>query len=129
MNSDGFVALTKCYFCNKDHQVLLSTRPHTFNRKVAEAHGKVIDMSPCNECEAFMKRGIILITIDHAKSEQDWNKERMSNPYRTGGWFVITEDAFKRIFMDTPENTGGCSSRTRRLVRLAWQAPTEGGKS
>jgi hypothetical protein len=54
-----------------------------------------------------MKKGIILITIDDAKSGEDWNKpplrneERqgwMPNPYRTGGWLVITDDAAKRMF-------------------------------
>src|ERR1043165_3388894 len=100
MNSDGFVALTKCYFCLKDDKLLLNTRPDKFNKHVAEAHGCVVDMDPCVECKKHMQDGIILISIDPEKSEPGWNKERIPNPYRTGGWWVIKEHAVKRMFND-----------------------------
>jgi hypothetical protein len=138
MTGDGFVALTKCYYCQKDHQILLNTRPHTFNKRVAEAHGKIVDMSPCTECEGFMKKGIILITIDHEKSEPDWFKERMPNPYRTGGWFVVTEDAVRRMFNGKRELNFALKERwifieheAAKRVGLFDAAPTEGegGKS
>lgn len=102
------VALTKCYFCQKDDCIVINTRLGTLNAaKVEKMHGKTISMEPCQKCADLMKMGIILITIDDAKSGEGWNKpplrndERegwIPNPYRTGGWFVITDDAAKRMF-------------------------------
>ena len=60
-------------------------------------HGKVIDMTPCNKCTDLMKQGIILITIDPDKSEPGWNRASMPNPYRTGGWFVVRDEAVERF--------------------------------
>ena len=92
------IALTKCYFCNEDYEIIMSRRL-TINPdpKIEEMNGKVIDMSPCPKCQELMKKGIILITFDPAKSEPEWYKSKMPNPYRTGGWFVVTEDGFKRM--------------------------------
>jgi hypothetical protein len=42
-----------------------------------------------------MKRGIILVSIRDGESESG-----SDNPYRTGGWIVVTEDAIKRICTD-----------------------------
>ena len=66
-------------------------------RMVENMQGKVLDMTPCSECEGYMKAGIILMTFDPAKSEPDWNKAPIPNPYRSGGFFVIKEEAFKRL--------------------------------
>lgn len=109
MSESNFeVALTKCFFCNGDHQILMNsllTPRHAAN--VKQAHGMVIDMSPCNKCEEMMKMGVILITIDPAKSTKDWNKPPrgtepkdnwMPNPYRTGGWFVVRDEFVRRVF-------------------------------
>lgn len=52
-----------------------------------------MDQEPCNECKKHMKMGIILISVDEEKSGKD-----MQNPYRTGGWVVVTEDFIKRTF-------------------------------
>jgi len=93
------VALTKCYYCNKNDRILMNTRlTPTKARQVETAHGKVIDMEPCNECSDLMKKGIILLTIDPEKSSPSWEKESIPNPYRTGGFFVVTEDFCKRVF-------------------------------
>ena len=67
-------------------------------KKVQEMHGKVVDMAPCPKCEALMKQGIILLTFDPELSDKGWEKEAMPNPYRTGGFFVVTEDACKNLF-------------------------------
>ncbi len=110
------VALTNCYFCGKGDRILLNTLlTPVMAQRVESAHGKVIDMEPCSECKKWMDRGIILLTIDGGKSEPGWNSppteysdyERrkgganppwMPNPYRAGGFFVMKEEAFKRIF-------------------------------
>lgn len=96
------VALTKCFFCGGDGNIII---PRTLTQKVAnsveEMHGKVVDMNPCNKCKELMKQGVILITFDPAKSEKDWNKHGpVPNPYRTGGFFVVKDEAVRRIFND-----------------------------
>ena len=46
---------------------------------------------------------VLLIGIDDAKSEPNWFKERIPNPYRTGAWSVIKEEAFDRLPLCGPE--------------------------
>lgn len=98
------VALTKCYYCGKDNEILLDKRL----KDISALHGKVCTMNPCNECQEFMKKSIILIGIDEEKSDPGWNsppsnstlKERQSwmpNPYRTGSFVVVTEQGFERM--------------------------------
>lgn len=94
------VSLTKCFFCNKDDKIVLNkTLTERHAKNVESMHGMIIDMDPCNECKDFMKQGLIVITIDPSRSEPDWNKERIPNPYRTGGWFVV-KDRVADIFDD-----------------------------
>ena len=88
------VALTKCFYCQEDSTILMNTRlTEHYARQVESAHGKVIDMTPCPQCEEYMAQGVILITIDDSKSGKDWNKADIPNPYRTGGWFVVRDES------------------------------------
>lgn len=89
------IALTKCYFCGEGDTILISTRQT--NKHVDEADGKVIDMIPCSKCRSYMEQGVIIIAIDESKSGPDWFKQKMPNPYRTGGWWVVTDEAIARI--------------------------------
>lgn len=100
MNRDRLgVALTKCYFCLGDNYIVMnSLLRNSIATEVEKMHKKVVDMTPCSECEEYMKQGVILITIDSKRSSKDWDKQEIPNPYRTGGWFVITDEAIKRIF-------------------------------
>lgn len=90
-------ALTKCYFCQESFEIVMSTifvSPDSERAKrFEEMNGKVINMIPCQKCQGLMKQGVIIITIDDAKSGKDWWKEKMPNPYRTGGWVVLTDEA------------------------------------
>ena len=98
------VALTKCFYCLEGDKILLNKTltPHMAS-KVEKMNGCVLDMEPCPKCAEYMKQGIIFITIDDDKSEQDWNKPHpgedhfIPNPYRTGGFAVIKEDAEARF--------------------------------
>lgn len=92
-------ALTKCYFCLKDDAIILnSLLTRASADRVRNMHGKVVGMTPCPKCAELMKKGVILITIDSAKSEPDWDKAPIPNPYRTGGFFVVTDDCVRRVF-------------------------------
>jgi len=106
MTDKQHVALTRCYFCGESDRILLATR---YNQKgeplkdLGPMHGKVVDMEPCPQCKEYMEQGVILIGIDDAKSEPNWFKERIPNPYRTGAWSVIKEEAFDRLPLCGPE--------------------------
>jgi hypothetical protein len=116
MPEKSHVAMTRCFYCMEGDKILLAK---TYRRTkdgmeprhdLEPLHNKVIDMEPCPKCEGWMEQGIILIGIDSAKSDPDWhspphiNKERegwMPNPWRSGGFAVVTEEAFNRIFCGT----------------------------
>lgn len=103
-------SIPKCFFCRKDKNeiVMNTTLSAGIADKVAEMHGKIVDMSPCQECRGWMDRGIILISVKDGEkmAEEGWSPDPtkgpagmvppIPNPYRTGGWTVITEDGFIR---------------------------------
>lgn len=90
---DGFgVALMKCFFCGNDGIIVMNRILSPIRKKqVEEMHGKVANMVPCSRCEQLMKQGVILLTYDPDKSDPDWNTKQIPDPYRTGGYFVVTE--------------------------------------
>lgn len=110
------VALTKCYFCNEGDRIVINTLlTERVAASVDEMHGKIINMEPCQKCQDLMKRGVIIITIDEEKSGEGWNKPDgtdhwMPNPYRSGGWFVVTDD-FIRKAIDEPMQSWGLKHR------------------
>lgn len=98
------VALTKCYYCGGDSDILMNTRlTERMAEKVKDTHGKVVSMQPCRKCEGYMKDGIILLTIDDEKSEEGWahpGEGKIPNPWRTGGFFVVREAAMDRLLQE-----------------------------
>ena len=56
-----------------------------------------IDKSPCDKCKEHMKQGIILVGVRDGEK-----KTSPDNPYRTGQFYVITEEAAKRMFGEIP---------------------------
>ena len=106
MDDKFSVALTKCFYCLEDNEIILNRRltKHVADQ-VKEMDGKVVSMNPCPKCEEHMKQGVILLTFDPHKSDHDWDnpgKGKIPNPYRTGGFFVIKDDALKRA-VNEPE--------------------------
>lgn len=97
-DSNFEVGMLHCYFCQEPDTIIMNSRlTQAAAKAVREAHGKILDMTPCAKCKELMGQGVILITIDPAKSEEDWEKEKIPNPYRTGGWFVVRDDYLKRV--------------------------------
>jgi len=99
-------AIPKCFYClqNKNEIILagmmkpLSGKGR--NAKPAEydpqaPQGMVWDKVPCCECAGFMEKGIILISALDSEEGSD-------NPYRTGGWVVVTDGFIRRLLGDTP---------------------------
>lgn len=84
-------AIPICFICGKEkNEIILPGRLR--GDREAPKHA-VWDKNPCDECLGYMKQGIILISVKDG--------EKGDNPYRTGGWVVIKEEAAKRIFDDT----------------------------
>ena len=80
-----------CYFCNREKPevILVGRLPHD----EAAPSKTVWDRRPCKTCQGHMQRGIILISVT--------NNADGDNPYRTGGWCVVTDTAIQRI-VNTP---------------------------
>lgn len=84
--------LVVCFYCQKDRGDIA-----LFGRLPGDAEAPrrgVIAMDPCDECKGYMKQGIILISYDEAKTTDK------KNPYRSGGWCVLKEEAVKRMFKE-----------------------------
>ena len=84
------MGMTQCFFCGEAKEVLLDRRLRKTLPRMA-----VYDHEPCDKCKDWMKQGIILISVQQGSDQK--------NPHRTGGWIVVKEDAFKRIFKDSNE--------------------------
>jgi CRISPR/Cas system-associated protein Cas10 (large subunit of type III CRISPR-Cas system) len=84
-------SLEQCFVCLQDMGVILFGRL----KGDAEAPRKVClgsNSEPCPKCQELMKQGVILISVDEAKT-----KDR-SNPYRTGGFVVVRDKFIRRVF-------------------------------
>jgi len=85
-----------CFYCGEAKDILLvGSHTQRFQEEsLADSTGKmntqigVTNMEPCNKCAKYMKQGIILISTKNEISDE---------PYRTGGWIVIKEEALKRM--------------------------------
>jgi hypothetical protein len=89
-----YPGLEQCFVCMKDVGVVLFGQM----RGDAEAPRRVcLGKEPCDECKKLMELGVIFISVDEKKSKGD-----MQNPWRTGGWCVVKEEAVRRMFEDGP---------------------------
>ena len=83
-------AIPYCFYCNKaKNEVILAG---VFGGKEAP-RAAVWDLRPCDACADFMKQGVILISV---KDGEDGG-----NPYRTGGWCVVKDEAIERMISNT----------------------------
>lgn len=93
-------SVRQCYVCGKDIEVILFG--HLKNKdesckKCGEPYGDIeaprqicLDKEPCDKCKEYMKQGIILIGVRDGESGE--------NPYRTGEFLVIKQEAAERLF-------------------------------
>ncbi len=85
-------SLAVCYYCGKDDWTIIL--PGKLKGDAEAPHRAVWSMDPCMECAGYMAQGIILISVRPGPPER--------NPYRTGGWVVVREDAVRRM-IPTPD--------------------------
>lgn len=83
----SYVGMDLCFYCQEPKGVVL-------NRRLANTlpRAAVYDRTPCDKCKEWMSQGIILISFSEKLTTD------LQNPYRTGGWAVVTEDAAKKMF-------------------------------
>ena len=79
-----FVGMANCFYCNKPKHILLDRR-----LKKSLPREAVYDNEPCDDCKGLMEKGVIFISVKDG--------EKGGNPYRTGGWWVIKEEAVRRM--------------------------------
>ena len=89
MNQElSYVGMFNCFICGEPAGVLLDRRLRaTLPRNVG-----CVDQTPCQKCQDYMKQGIVLISVDPHKTKD------LANPWRSGGWAVIKEHGFRRVF-------------------------------
>lgn len=85
--------LTLCYFCGEDTGIALLGR---LPGDVEAPKYSVLDKSPCEKCADYMEEGIIFLGI-----QDGWDGK--GEPKRTGKFFVIKEDAVRRILDNNEE--------------------------
>jgi len=96
-------SLSTCFLCGEDNEIILfgkltPSQREALNSKDGQApHRICVDKRPCTKCEGYMTQGIILISVDEAKSTDT------TNPYRTGGWCVVKEEVIKRLSIKPQE--------------------------
>jgi len=78
--------IPKCYVCGEDKNELALLG--AAYKEEAPIH-MCIDKTPCDKCLEYTKQGIIMISVRDGESGD--------NPYRTGGWVVVKEDAALRL--------------------------------
>ena len=123
------VGMSNCFFCGEPNQILLDRQ---LKNRIPQ-HVGVIDMTPCSECEKYVSQGIIIISIADDTTPEEMQGEKITdkfgnvvrvlppNPYRTGGWAVVTEEGIERF----AEGVHLEFAKKRRFIMItstAWNA-------
>lgn len=89
-------SMMQCFFCQKSERIALLGA----NRGKEASREAVYDMEPCGKCKELMTQGVLLITVrdDQAKVIEDaCAAKEIPNPYRTGGWYIIKDEAIQQM--------------------------------
>ena len=84
----SYVGMSNCYLCNKPKEILLDRR-----LKNSLPQSAIYNKEPCDKCKKYMETGIIFIGVKD-------NEQNHENPYRTGEWCVLKEEAVKSMPMN-----------------------------
>lgn len=84
------VGMDLCFLCNEPKAVILHKRLAPVLPRAA-----VYDRAPCDKCKGYMKQGVIMISVNEKLTTDE------KNPWRSGGWVVMTEDWCRRAL--TPQ--------------------------
>lgn len=82
------VGMDLCFLCHEPKGIVLDWRLRNSLPRQA-----CYNKEPCDKCAEWMKQGVILISVRDGESGD--------NPYRTGGWPVVKDEALRRIVGDS----------------------------
>lgn len=115
------VALIKCWFCGEDKGLIMNSRlTKKCAQQIREAHGRAIDLEPCDNCKKLMEQGAMLFEIDRVPD----NPQDM--PERTGRMAVVRDSAFDN-FPDKDFAKQVLKRRFGFIQREFWDAMGLGG--
>lgn len=100
-----------CFYCGEAKGVALLG--HIKGDKAAP-RAACFDVEPCDTCAGHMKAGVLLISVRDGESGPD--------PYRTGGWCVIKEEALARILNNAALIADIAKKRVAFLPDQVWDA-------
>ena len=80
-------SVQQCYVCMKDVAVVFFG---SLKGGAKAPRTVCLDRTPCPDCRAWMSQGVILISVRDGESGD--------NPYRTGGWCVLKDEAIRKAF-------------------------------
>jgi hypothetical protein len=101
-----------CFFCMKESgEIILFGR---LKDDVEAPRRACVTQEPCAECKGWMEKGVILISVDpkRSKGQQD--------PYRSGGWAVIKDEAILQFPIDEKSKEGFLRNRAGFIEDEAW---------
>lgn len=92
--------LSQCFWCGKDKNeiALLGIQSKRLTGKEKAPNRVVLDFKPCAKCIEGMALGITV--IEASEHEKKGYHQVGPGLYYSGRWFVLKEEAFKRIFND-----------------------------
>ena len=105
-------AVPRCYYCLEDKNEILL--PGRLPGDVEAPQGAVWNKVPCDTCRGLMEQGILLISVDEAKSLDK------GNPWRTGGWVVVREEVVRRLVQPPELVEAICKQRVAFVPDDAW---------
>lgn len=83
-------AIPRCFYCGDAKNELILAG---FRGGSAAPQNAVWDKTPCDKCQGFMAQGVVLMSVRDGETSED-------NPYRTGGFCVVTRESIRRIFTE-----------------------------
>lgn len=105
--------IPKCFYCNEDKNEIILTGRLPDDAEAPK--GMVWDKEPCDKCKGHMAKGVIFISVRNEETDHD-------NPYRTGGWVVLKDEAVARIVRTPALRENILSRRVAFVPDQVWDA-------
>ena len=104
-------AIPLCFLCQKPkNEVILAGRIGIQDTEAP--HAAVWNHEPCDECKTWQQQGVIFISVRDG--------EQGDNPYRTGGWAVLKDEAVRRFINNDNLCTTILKKRVAFVPDQAW---------
>jgi hypothetical protein len=107
------IVYSQCPVCaKKEAQAAISKQL----KDISHMHNQVVESRICNSCEEMQKKGIVLVLVKDAKTEED-----IKNPYRLGPIAVVTEEFITKIIANEALLQYILSTRVAFIPESAWK--------